>query len=265
MTAEAIARLAREKPGLGLGVAGGYGGLVPVDVDTDDDDIRKVVESVLGKPVVEKAGKRGWTGFWRAAGKIEARKFRRRQPGGKSGPPIIEILTTGQTVLPPTMHPDMGQPYRWKTRRTLYTVPLVNLTAVTPRHIDLLAVALGCETPPAVSPRKQPGHQSKIDRHFLAYARKALRQAAAELAATGKGDRHNRLRAQACKLGVWVHHGVLTQAEVEGALIAACKQNGYFKEAGARLIYRTIRYGLEMSKHNELPVLQQHWGRSDGR
>src|SRR5215475_5626162 len=98
MTPKAIADLAKKHPGLGLGVAGGFMDLVPVDVDSDDPKIIAAALAVLPPMAVVKAGARGFTVFYR--GKVRARKFKSSEKK-----PLVEVLVTGQTVLPPTMHP----------------------------------------------------------------------------------------------------------------------------------------------------------------
>src|SRR5262249_53456748 len=61
MTVAEIEALVHKYPGLGLGVAGGYNGLVPVDVDTDDKTIRAAIRSALPEPLVVKRGAVGAT------------------------------------------------------------------------------------------------------------------------------------------------------------------------------------------------------------
>src|SRR5271166_626600 len=109
LTPHEIEELCRKVPGLGLGVAGGFNGLIPVDVDTDDREIVSAVSSALPRPEVAKVGQRGFTAFyWDPAGAIDAMKFRHpRMDGGFDV--LVEILATGQSVIPPTVHPDTGR------------------------------------------------------------------------------------------------------------------------------------------------------------
>src|SRR6516225_6054602 len=46
LTAEELAAIAAEHPNAGLGVVGGYGGLVPIDIDTEDPNIRAAIDAV---------------------------------------------------------------------------------------------------------------------------------------------------------------------------------------------------------------------------
>jgi len=66
MSPASIAKLARERPQLGIAVAGGFNGLVPIDFDTDDPAVFAAVAKVLPRPNVGKKGRRGFVAFYRA-------------------------------------------------------------------------------------------------------------------------------------------------------------------------------------------------------
>jgi hypothetical protein len=68
----------------------------------------------------------------------------------------------------------------------------------------------------------------------------------------------------ACKLGKYVHHRVLAQAEVEAALLTACQANGVLGEDGENQCRASIASGFKRAANDGLPVLR-YWGRSDGR
>jgi hypothetical protein len=118
LTQAEITTIAAEHRQAGLGVAGGYGGLVPIDIDTADKDILAAIATVLPEPIVSKRGRRGGTAFFRdSSGIIMPRKFK-----GRDGNMLLEVLVTGQTVIPPTIHPETGAPYQWLTDYTLFDV-----------------------------------------------------------------------------------------------------------------------------------------------
>ena len=118
LTEAEVAAIAAEHPCAGLGVVGGYRGLVPIDFDTEDRDVLTAINSVLPYAIVAKRGRRGATAFYRdASGTITARKFK-----GRDGSMLLELLVTGQTVVPPTTHPETGKPYNWLTEYTLFDV-----------------------------------------------------------------------------------------------------------------------------------------------
>jgi Bifunctional DNA primase/polymerase, N-terminal/Protein of unknown function (DUF3987) len=101
----------------GIGVLGGYGGLAPIDIDTDNIAIRAALDVVLPGTTVRKIGKRGETLFYYAP---HVKVSKRWLIGGSV---ICELIGPGrQTVLPPTMHPDTGAPYYWSGADTLENV-----------------------------------------------------------------------------------------------------------------------------------------------
>jgi Bifunctional DNA primase/polymerase, N-terminal len=123
LTDDEIVAIGTEYPNAGLGVLGGYRGLVPIDIDTEDADIQAAIDAVLPDYLVAKRGRRGATVFFRdPSGLIKPRKFKKAD-----GSMIMEVLTTGQVVIPPTMHPETQLPYRWLTEYTLLQVHIDEL------------------------------------------------------------------------------------------------------------------------------------------
>jgi hypothetical protein len=123
LTEAEIADIATNNPNAGLGVLGGYRGLVPIDIDTDDRAILAAINGVVPDYLVAKRGRRGVTVFYRdPKGIIEPRKLRKAD-----GSIILEILTTGQVVIPPTIHPETQRPYQWVTEYTLLQVHIDDL------------------------------------------------------------------------------------------------------------------------------------------
>lgn len=113
--------------GGGIGVACGYGGLVAIDID--DDDLVAPILDVLPPVLVAKRGRFGQTAFMRTAEPMPSTPY--DGPDGR----LLDFLSVGrQTVLPPTLHPELGQPYHWTTERTLLNTPLEDLPAFTSEH-----------------------------------------------------------------------------------------------------------------------------------
>jgi hypothetical protein len=82
--------------GAGVGIACGYNGLVAVDFDTDDYRIIGAVQSILPHALVEKAGRCGFTAFYRSLTPVDSRAF------NIDGKRIIDLLADGrQSVIPP--------------------------------------------------------------------------------------------------------------------------------------------------------------------
>ena len=122
-----IVATAKVLPAAGLGVVGGYNDHVPIDVDTDDPKIRAVIGKTLPAVIVAKKGARGASAFFR--GRIRARKLI-----AADGQTLVEVLTSGQTVVPPSIHPKTDQPMEhpgyaarheggrcWKSLRKIWT------------------------------------------------------------------------------------------------------------------------------------------------
>lgn len=268
-----VARFALDRRPLGLAVAGGFGELVPIDIDTDDADVMAALGKALPRPNVAKKGKRGLVCFYRAEGELPAgRDFMLpKGPNGEPGKPLVSILTTRKTVLPPSIHPDTGKPYRWLTgSRTLFNVPAGELVPLSAQHIAALGDALRpwCPLPPPAPVPMAGKWQGKADSAMRTYAMAALHGRAKDLAGMAKDSGRNVALFRACRyLGKYVAHGVLRRDELEAAMAGACKANGLWTDASsgrARGCMATIASGLKLAAGDGLPVLR-YWGRSDGR
>jgi hypothetical protein len=94
----------------GIGIVGGPAsrGMVGFDIDTDDPAIRAALETILPATPVRKIGRRGETLFYFAPQIGKSRKWIIEQRV------VCELIGPHrQTVIPPSIHPDTGQPYRW--------------------------------------------------------------------------------------------------------------------------------------------------------
>ena len=92
------------RPDLGVGVALGAasGGLVAIDIDSEDTAIWAAVDALTGVSPVRKRGRKGYTGFFRASDAVTPRAFKFTNGG-------VDLLAHGrQTVLPPSLHKDTG-------------------------------------------------------------------------------------------------------------------------------------------------------------
>jgi hypothetical protein len=251
---EDIIRYAERYHWLGIGVVGGFGGLCPIDVDTDDKEVLHAIGTAVPRPNVAKMGSKGFTGFWRMREPIRGSKI---VTPGKDGRPLVEILTTGNTVLPPTMHPKIGKPYRWLTQRTLFNTRPQDLVEIGPEHIEALRAVLEPWAPKKVVPPTQPQHRGPIDDHrMLAFAEARLANAAGDLTAQLAGRTHAAYIAGA-KVGKFVHHGILSLAEVGAALMLACKMNGLQAKRGEAHAWLQIRNGIDKAKSDSLPNLDE--------
>jgi hypothetical protein len=258
LTPQEIAALSEKYPALGLGVAGGFDGLIPVDIDVNERQIISAVLSVIPPPTVAKKGRKGITAFyWNPSGEIRGIKFRRPRDGGGFDM-LLEILATGQSAIPPTIHPDLGEPYRWITPRTIFNECVDELPIITSAHIDALREALEPWLPrPALHMWKSHKPNRVVtDARMTAYARAALASEARSLAGLSCG-RNWELYCAGARLGKFVHNRILTQSEVEDAMMSATQSNGYAsaKHGGMKKAFATLRSGLKTAIDDPLPDL----------
>jgi AAA domain/Bifunctional DNA primase/polymerase, N-terminal len=108
------------QPGAGIGVRLGAG---IVALDYDNDDAAVLISDVMPASPVNKEGQIGFTAFYRCTRHVESENF-----VNEDGELMVQILSVGrQTVIPPSIHPDTGKPYRWTNGHSLYDTPPVDL------------------------------------------------------------------------------------------------------------------------------------------
>jgi len=101
-------------------VLGPSSGIVIIDLDSEDPQVRAVLDQVLPKSPWERRGKKGAAFAYRYK---EQRTFQILGPDRK---PLVECLSRGrQVALPPSIHPDTQRPY-------LSNVPLLDVISVLP-------------------------------------------------------------------------------------------------------------------------------------
>ena len=108
-------------PNAGVGVACGLG-LICIDID--QEELMTPLLNILPPSNVQKKGRKGISLFYRGnTDKIRPKNFRTPDRVG-----LVDLLAEGkQTVLPPSIHPDTGEPYFWWTDATLEDTPLDQL------------------------------------------------------------------------------------------------------------------------------------------
>jgi len=101
------------QPGAGVGVRLGKG-VVALDYDNEEAALR--VSEIMGGSPVNKAGVMAWTEFYRTGSGVASEDF-----VDENGELMLQVLSDGrQTVIPPSIHPDSGEPYRWTNGASLY-------------------------------------------------------------------------------------------------------------------------------------------------
>jgi putative DNA primase/helicase len=101
-------------------VLGEQSGMCMLDIDTQDENLIKLIQGLIPPSPWHKIGRKGLTLAFRFN---NLRTFRIRTEAGES---IVELLSSRtQTVLPPSIHPDTKMPYRdngvklWEVRNNL--------------------------------------------------------------------------------------------------------------------------------------------------
>jgi hypothetical protein len=116
--------------------------LIAFDTDVDDQELIDRVRCAIGSGFPEKFGSKGGTCIGRTASSIKGVKLRRKNPLTGKPETLIEVLGKGsQTVVPPSIHPKTGQPYRWLTT-PLDEIEPGDLPEITAEVLDEIRLAV---------------------------------------------------------------------------------------------------------------------------
>lgn len=208
---------------------------------------------------IAKTGRRGLTMFGRdPSGSIRTRHF--------AG--MADILAHGsQTVLPPTAHP-AGVKYRWMSTATLLDTPIAALPIIAPDIAHRLAATLAPwrttpETVPAPArARLQPWMLSENERERQhRYAVTILAGELPVLASMASNSGRNQAAFRiVCRVGRWVHAGIIARDQLVADVIGACEANGLVREDGRKAVLDTVASGLAKSAGDALPELGARHG-----
>jgi hypothetical protein len=103
-------------------------------LDIDHDEYVRLGRASLLDAPSGRIGKKGAVFFVRVRGDLSNPEFQVRGEAGKRYGKVAECLFTKKLcVIPPTIHPDTGQPYRW-FGRPLHEVSFDELPIVEMRH-----------------------------------------------------------------------------------------------------------------------------------
>jgi hypothetical protein len=261
-TAAEIEAQRRRHPSDGLGVCGGYGQLVMIDIDTDDPEIIRLVLSVLPPILVARRGRKGLVAFFLAPPDMIIKSRRLKSLDRRA---LVEILAGGrQAVVPPTIHPTTQQPYRWTTVETLLTVPRDALPVLHSGELvsDMRRVLADYLLPPRVYPERKRvfGETEALPaaqlRRQLGRAHAILRRWEAQLSGIGEGGRNDGLFSFACAIGYAFWNRLLERDEIVAAMLRACERNGFRREEGRAACLEVIENGFDYAEWDALPVLE---------
>jgi putative DNA primase/helicase len=135
-----LARRPETSPQPGAGISARMGkqsnGTYVVALDWDND--KAAVDAMVSfAPTVTKEGQRGFTAFYRSSNPVPSRDFK------INGLVAVQVLSDGrQTVVPPTMHPDVNRPYVWTSKFTLYNTAVGDLPILPDDYIARIETIL---------------------------------------------------------------------------------------------------------------------------
>jgi hypothetical protein len=161
------------QPDAGIGLRCGQqaNGAYIVALDWDNETAALAAMETFPASNVTKEGRRGFTGFYRSHKQIPSRDFK------IDGTMAVQVLSDGkQTVLPPTIHSDLNQPYRWTGDFTLYDISPEDLPELPEDYVERVEAILrplGYEPEPEKP--KGNGHDTEDDNPFRELNRLALR------------------------------------------------------------------------------------------
>jgi hypothetical protein len=113
-------------------------GEVLAAIDIDQDEFVAVAAAILGSGGVSKVGKKGRTDFMRCAKEVKSTKLSDSDTNG-----VIDVLIGNKmTVIPPSLHPDTGEPYRW-LGPSLLEADFNGLPLLTANSLSLLKLVVG--------------------------------------------------------------------------------------------------------------------------
>lgn len=120
------------------GVCVAHGNIIGLDLDTDRQDVAEALHKAVTPPNVRRRGQKGWMGYYRPGIGLDGLTARVRWYD-KDGGICVELLLHGtQSVLPPTIHPGTGQPYKWTTPDTLENTGISDLPEFTGDDLEAL-------------------------------------------------------------------------------------------------------------------------------
>jgi putative DNA primase/helicase len=233
------------------------GGLVVFDFDTAADLFyprwRRLVGPLARKLPAALTGK-GYHVYVRTGVSFPNRKL----AYNKERQVLIETRGEGGYIIaPPSLHPS-GRRYTWcqgGARVPLVTDAAFDLLIASARELDEREEGeekgsrqKGILVPDSLAP---VGEISVEEKRLRQYALAALRGEADVLAATVPGSRNDALNLAAFRLGRFISAGLLTPAEVQIALEAACGAGGnsYIPDDGLVSFRSTLASGVQAGTH----------------
>jgi hypothetical protein len=126
----------------GFGVRAGQHNIGWMDVDTNDSILIHKIDEIMDlSNICVKKGMKGKTVFFRHNGRPLKSKYNVYLKGDNKKPVVEFNFTSGQTVLPPSIHPQTGAPYVWVSN-SLLDIDIEDLPFIDEGKIEYLETIL---------------------------------------------------------------------------------------------------------------------------
>lgn len=124
-------------------------------------------------------------------------------------------------------------------------------STIVDRHRAAQRAALIAHCTPRQSGSAAPGH-NRQHRYAEAILSRELPKLSVMLPNSGRNDAVFRLM---CRVGRWVHHGIIARHQLIAGVLDACEQNGLVRDDGRQAVLATIESALAKSAGDVLPEL----------
>jgi len=122
----------------GFGIRAGQHNIGWADIDTDDIELNYRFDEIMDlPPICSKKGKKGKTIFFRFNKTPKKSKYNVYLKSNRKKPVFEFNFTSGQSVLPPSIHPETGTPYVW-IHQSLLDIDLEDLPIIDEEKIEHL-------------------------------------------------------------------------------------------------------------------------------
>jgi archaellum biogenesis ATPase FlaH len=214
-------------------------------VDIDDESVFSIVAPLLPVTRHVKRGRRGWSYIFsqHPTDPVRSRSFLHAQ----TKQTLLEVLGPGkQTVLPPSIHPDTGQPYVWCDGYVPLDMAIpAPLSATDVLQIEYALRAAGLLTAPLERKIAADDQVRGNEDRYRKFYQVRLADKLGQIRGAGQGNRQQVLNDALVSLAPGYRVGVLAYDEIWEGVVEASAQNGYLQERGEKMFLRDVSKALE--------------------
>lgn len=214
-------------------------------IDIDDESVFSIVAPLLPVTRHVKRGRRGWSYIFsqHPTDPVRSRSFLHTS----TKQTLLEVLGPGkQTVLPPSIHPDTGQPYAWCDDYVPLDMAIpAPLSATDVLSIEYALRAAGLLTAPIerkiAADDQVRGNEDRYRKFYQIRLTDKLNQ----IRGADQGNRQQVLNDALVSLAPGYRVGVLAYDEIWEGVMEASAANGYLQERGEKMFLRDVSKALE--------------------